>query len=271
MTPMDRDRIQEEQLAAMTTDREPVIGREIQVFAETASTNDLAMRLGQGRTPEGVAIFAERQTRGRGTRGRVWHAGEGLGLAFSVLLRPTWPEPQWRRLTPIAAAAVGQAVEALTDLPVQIKWPNDVYLHKRKLCGVLIETRGGTSANPGAAVMGIGLNINHQETDWPPELREWSASLRRETGKMFDRHIVAGRILERLDDLYQLAATDFPAVIDWLRPRNFLQDLPVTITNGEEISGEVSGFGDEGELLLRGPQGLIHPVISGSVVIHDMF
>lgn len=131
------------------------IGREIYVFKETTSTNDLARRAGNGTAAEGVVFFAEQQTAGRGTRGRNWVSRPNQGLWFSILLRSSLPVDQWPALVKMAALASAEAAEQWVDTPVGIKPPNDLVLAGGKLAGFLLETSNAWNFQ----VLGIGMNV----------------------------------------------------------------------------------------------------------------
>ena len=182
------------------------VGREILVFEETDSTNDLAARAGQDGVPEGLVIFAESQRAGRGRLGRKWVSPPRRNLLCSVLLRPeAVPVERWPELTFCAALAVAETAERFTGLPARIKWPNDVLLAGRKVAGILLECHHGQA--PGFVVVGIGLNVLQQEEDFPPELRDRAGSLAMlRTGEKIvprlDRREVAACLLERLENLY---------------------------------------------------------------------
>lgn len=168
------------------------IGSRVQVFRETASTNDLLLQMAEHGEPEGTVIFAERQTAGRGRFRRPWHSADGLGLWFSVLLRRALTDPT--KLTPYVAVCVTEALEAFAGESVGIKAPNDVYGRFGKLAGILIEARTGASP---FAVIGIGINVNQGEQDFPPDLT--ASSLALETGRQQDRLAVARMVLRRLN------------------------------------------------------------------------
>ena len=155
---------------------------DIVVFEETSSTNDAAARMGRGGSPEGVVIFAERQTAGRGRLGRRWESSAGRGLWFSLLLRPGFPLRQWARLTTWAAVAAARGIEEAASCRVAIKWPNDLYVGGRKVAGILTETRADADGNQ-FAVAGIGVNINQESADFPEALRDKAGSLRMALGR----------------------------------------------------------------------------------------
>jgi BirA family transcriptional regulator, biotin operon repressor / biotin---[acetyl-CoA-carboxylase] ligase len=173
------------------------IGNEIVVVDETESTNDLAWEaFGRG-VAEGFAVFAERQTKGRGQYGRRWESAPYLGLWFSVLLRPAMTlrdSPKLiGRLVEIVAATIE---EQIGSVPV-IKPPNDIYLSGRKVAGVLVEGRMATDGSY-VAVAGIGINVNQTINDFPEELRETAGSLAMATGKKISRTNFAIALLQRL-------------------------------------------------------------------------
>jgi len=181
------------------------IGARVLVFRETASTNDLALRLGESSEPEGLVIFAESQTAGRGQFRRPWHSAPGLGLWFSVLLRRTWPDPSV--LTPYVAVAVADAVFASSGCQLAIKPPNDLYGRHGKVAGILIETRTGAN---GFAVLGVGLNVHHRREDFPPELQAAASSLALEIGHPPSRQTVASAVLTHLNALLPEVGQEAP-------------------------------------------------------------
>ena len=139
-------------LARLRTD---TIGRDVLVFRETSSTNDRAQQAGVAGAAEGLVIFAESQTGGRGTRGRPWVSTAGAGLWFSILLRTRIPAGQWPLLVQMAAVACAEAIEQWVEQTVRIKPPNDLTLSGGKLAGFLLETSNTWDFQ----VLGIGLNV----------------------------------------------------------------------------------------------------------------
>jgi BirA family biotin operon repressor/biotin-[acetyl-CoA-carboxylase] ligase len=180
---------------------EAVIGNEIVVLEQTTSTNDAVLRLAISETAEGLVVFAEHQTAGRGQRGNVWESAAGQGLWFSILLRPKIDIDQSARLTKWAAETVAQTIEQELPLPAAIKSPNDVYVDGRKVAGVLVEMRARTQESH-IAVVGIGVNVNHSADDFPPELRASAGSLALAVGHPLDRHRLAVALLRNLDRSY---------------------------------------------------------------------
>lgn len=178
------------------------IGREIIVVEETTSTNDAVLeRVTATTTPEGLVIFAERQTAGRGQRSNRWESAAHKGLWFSILLRPKIALAESSRLTAWAAATVAQTISEEFTLPASIKSPNDVYVDGKKIAGVLVEMRAQKNA-PHVAIIGIGINMNHRAEDFPEELRGRAVSLAMVLDRQLDRQKFAVALLRNLDRTY---------------------------------------------------------------------
>jgi BirA family biotin operon repressor/biotin-[acetyl-CoA-carboxylase] ligase len=186
--------LQEDLDARLLTEASPW-GITVQVLGETTSTNDELLRLGEAQAPAGTIIFAERQTAGRGQFQRAWASSSPLGIWFSLLLHLEISDATIPALSAFAAVALVEALEELGLGNPAIKAPNDVYLQGRKVAGILVETRVGRSP---FAVVGIGLNVNHQQGDFPEEIRERATSLALAAGRNFPRNQVAAILLRAL-------------------------------------------------------------------------
>ena len=233
------------------------IGGQIVYHRETESTNDVARELAARGHPEGTAVFADHQTGGRGRRGATWFSAPCRDLLFSVILRPAWPPDDWTRLTHVAALAVCEAVESLyPSLRLQVKWPNDIHIHGKKLAGILLESTFA-AGRPSTAVLGIGLNVNLQERDVPVEVRPFATSLRIEAGNVLQaREPVAAAILRALGRLYRLADADFAAIIAGNRARSLLLGKRVRIHTAQgELSGWAVDYSPKGELVIESDSG----------------
>jgi BirA family biotin operon repressor/biotin-[acetyl-CoA-carboxylase] ligase len=180
---------------------EVIIGREIVVLEETTSTNDAILQRTTGETKEGLVVFAEHQTAGRGQHGKRWESARGKGLWFSVLLRPKIDIDKSARLTAWAAQTIAATIEQELSLRATIKSPNDVYIEKRKVAGVLVEMRAQKRA-PHIGILGIGVNVNHAAEDFPADLRETAGSLAMAAGRPLDRDLLAVALLRNLDRGY---------------------------------------------------------------------
>ncbi len=181
--------------------RSRTLGRTVRAYGVVGSTMDVAARMASRGAEEGLMVVAERQTRGRGRRGASWHSTSGLGLWFSLVLRP-----DSTRMTDAALARLGvQAVAnaARVGLGADARWdaPNDVAIEGRKIAGSLAEATW-MGEHTAFVILGIGVNVNHELTDFPPELRESAGSLRMVLDRKISRPWFLARILEQFEGLY---------------------------------------------------------------------
>ncbi len=181
-----------------------LIGRQIVVLKRTGSTNDAILQFAAPDLQEGLVLFAEHQTAGRGQRGNRWESAEGKGLWFSILLRPGIDIADSPRLTTWAARAVCRTIQQEFGLQPAIKFPNDVQIDGRKVAGVLVEMRA-QKQSPHLAVTGIGINVNQTAKDFPDKLRGTAMSLAMALGRQIDRQQFAAALLHELDRTYREA------------------------------------------------------------------
>lgn len=181
-----------------------IVGRQIEVFDEVASTNDEARRLAAEGAPDGTVVIAERQTAGRGRYGHSWVSLPG-SILMTVILRPEAAEVGTICALGVTAACSG--IENSTRLAPKIKWPNDVVINDRKLCGAVSEVST-------EVLLGIGVNVNADADDFPEELRESATSVREEEGRPVDRENIITAILIELDGLYALWRRGETKVLD---------------------------------------------------------
>jgi BirA family biotin operon repressor/biotin-[acetyl-CoA-carboxylase] ligase len=246
------------------------IGRSLQVLAEVGSTNDVAMTAGRDGEPEGLTVLADRQTAGRGRRGRHWASAPGVGLYLSVLLRPSLPPRHMPLIGLLAGLAVADAFEEVAGLCPGLKWPNDVQLRGKKVAGILPEL-AADGPSESHVVLGIGLNLNHHAADFPQEVRGEATSLLLETGRAYHRGVVAGAVLNALDRWYQrFCGWEFPAILATYRRRSATLGRRVEVREeGEHWRGEAMDVDPDGALLVRVPAGVVRRVLAGDVSIRD--
>jgi BirA family transcriptional regulator, biotin operon repressor / biotin---[acetyl-CoA-carboxylase] ligase len=248
--------------------RTRVIGRDVRVFRETTSTNDVVEKLARDGVPEGVVVFAESQTRGRGRLGRAWLSPGGKGLWLSILLRPRLESAAATRLTIAAATALTRAVESVTGLRPGVKWPNDLMIRGRKVAGTLLELHAELD-RVRHVVMGIGLDVNQTEADFPPDLHALATSLRIETGRPVSRAELAVALLRELDRDYERAVgDDFEVLAAEWESRCITIGHRVTVVAGRRrIEGRAESLDVDGALLLRTQHGHLERIIGGDVTI----
>ena len=183
------------------------IGRQIIVLEQTSSTNDAILQVATANSNQGLVLFAEHQTAGRGQRGNRWESAAGKGLWFSVLLRPKIQINDSGQLTIWAIETISDVIRTEFSIEPAIKLPNDVRLSGRKVAGVLVEMRAQQKA-PHLAVVGIGINVNQSLQDFPPELQSGAISLAMALHRPVDRRQFAVTVLRYLDRTYRERFTD---------------------------------------------------------------
>ena len=179
------------------------IGQRIIVLEQTGSTNDAILQVATANSNEGLVLFAEHQTSGRGQRGNRWESAAGKGLWFSILLQPEIQISDSARLTIWAIEAIADVIRTELSLEPTIKLPNDVQLYGRKVAGVLVEMRAREKA-PHLAIVGVGINVNQSLEDFPPELRNRAISLAIALQRPVDRQKFAVVLLRNLDRTYRV-------------------------------------------------------------------
>jgi BirA family transcriptional regulator, biotin operon repressor / biotin---[acetyl-CoA-carboxylase] ligase len=245
-----------------------IIGRDIQVFEQTTSTNDVMEKLARDGVKEGVVIFAETQTKGRGRLGRKWISPERKGLWFSVLLRPDLRPQEATQLTVASATALRRAIQSGTGLKPEIKWPNDILIGGKKVAGILTELSAEVD-RVRHIILGIGVDVNLDAGELPVELRKTATSLKIETGEMISRAQLAVEILRELDfDYARICGGEFPAVADEWESGCVTIGKNVTVHIGDrKIRGRAESLDDDGALLLRTEHGHLERIIGGDVTL----
>jgi len=240
--------------------------RRIYHFFKIDSTNAVAMRLGEAGEPHGTIVIAEEQTAGRGRAGRSWISEKSAGIYCSILLRPPIPPAHAPLLTLVAGlAARDAAAEDLDTLP-DIRWPNDLLVGGRKVCGILTEMH----AEPDRihyAVIGIGVNVN--QSKMPDELSDIATSLRIESGKILSRLELLIRLLRSVDRYYNQFLSDgaSPILRRFAEVSSYFKGKRVRITTSTEtFTGTTAGLEASGVLRVARDDGReIVPVLSGDV------
>ncbi len=240
-----------------------LFGKRVFHFFKTDSTNRVALELGHAGEPEGAVVLAEEQTAGRGRAGRKWHSERAAGIY--ALLRPKLAPVQAPLLTMMAGLSAHAAVQALTGLEVDLKWPNDLLIQGKKVGGILTEMH----AEPGQirfVIVGIGLNVNQEK--FLGELANTATSLRVETGKPQSRMELLVRLLREFESDYNRFVREGVAnvVARFESISSYAKGKRVRVTNGtESYAGTTAGLGPEGLLQVQRDDGRMMTVIAGDV------
>ena len=242
----------------MTTDdilsglQNRTIGRQLQIYDQVNSTNDLALQHGIDGAQEGTLILAESQTQGRGRHGRKWLAPPRSSILASVILRHRLRADQVGLPNLIGAVAIATAIDEVTDLSAQIKWPNDVLIQGKKVSGVLTELEYDRHRQP-FFVMGFGVNVNTKREDLPEELRASATSLQIESNREISRVAFLQAILHRLEENYlRLKHNDTEPIIATANGLLHLSGNWIQLQTAKEIfRGQVDEIDRDGGLLLR--------------------
>jgi BirA family biotin operon repressor/biotin-[acetyl-CoA-carboxylase] ligase len=241
------------------------LGRELRCYDRVDSTNLLACELARSGAAHGTVVSAESQSRGRGRLGRSWVSPTHKNLYLSVILRPDLPAD---RLPQIGLLAGVAACDTLREWqPAALKWPNDVLVGGRKVCGILAEMEGDTGSP--TVILGIGVNVNAEEGDFPEELRRKAGSLLLAAGRPAERARVAGRLLTHLETWYETWTQEgfAPIAAAW-RDRSGLVGQMIQVAEpGMEIAGQVIGLDDDGALRVRLSSGGEYRVVAGDVTV----
>ena len=240
------DRLDPDKIAAhLKTQR---IGRTIVVHDRTSSTNDIAAEYAKSSKNDGLVVFTEEQTAGRGRTGAKWYSAYGDSLLGSVVLTGCKLENELLSLT--CAVAVAEALGQIGGRPARIKWPNDIMLAGRKIGGILVESKQGKATN--VHIIGIGINCHQRREAFPPELQDSATSIDLAGGARCDRTILAKRVLTSLDHWLATAQANRKRVIDAWDRLSTQRGQRITLAyDGRKFSGNCIGVDPEKGLVLQ--------------------
>lgn len=246
------------------------MGQSIYFYEETDTTNNRARELALEGAPEGTLVVAEKQTAGRGRRGKVWESPLGTGIWMSLVLRPQIMPAEASVLTLLCGLATAEAIEAETGLSAGIKWPNDILINGKKAVGILTEMDCEMS-QVHFVIPGIGINVN--TASFPPEIVNIATSLYLECGKTVSRRRLVHKVLERLEEHYEtfLRTGSFTAMLEDYRKHCITLGKEVHVLGREPFFAEALDITPEGELLVRrADNGKEEVVFSGEVSIRGV-
>ena len=226
------------------------VGTEICYFDVTDSTNTQAKSLGEGDAPNGTLVVAGKQESGRGRRGRSFESPAGTGIFMTLLLRPEIEPQNASMLTLVSALAVAKGIEHMVDLPVQIKWPNDIVINGKKVCGILTEMSAQMDY-VNYIVIGIGINVSNEE--FPEEIKDVATSIYLESGKHVNRAMLIEKIWEEFEDYYELyeKTQDLSSLVKEYDSYLVNRGQKVRVLDSKEpYEGKAMGITDRGELIV---------------------
>ncbi len=246
-------------------------GREVTYFDLTDSTNTQARILAEEGAPHGTLVVADKQNGGKGRRGRTWESPGGEGIWMSILLRPEMNPENASMLTLIMALAAEKGVREATGQKSLIKWPNDLVLNKKKICGILTEM---STQNMEIKYVIIGIGINVAQTDFPEEIKATATSLLLESGERIPRSKIIASIMSALEEYYEIfmKTEDMSALIDEYNERlvNLGNEVCILAPTGD-FRGVSTGINAAGGLMVRLEDGTETEVISGEVSVRGVY
>ena len=242
-------------------------------FDSIDSTNTRAKELAAQGAPQGTVLVADCQTGGRGRRGRSFHSPAGTGIYMSVILRPNCPPEKLMHLTCAAAVAMCDAVENACGIRPGIKWTNDLVWGSRKIAGILTELGPIRSGAVSYTVIGIGINCNQTESDFPEDIRSMAGSLHSVTGKSIDRARVAAAMTDALYRMSEILLTEKEHILSRYRTDCITlgKEISVVKADGTARHGTALDIDADGALVVRFSGGTAEAVNSGEVSIRGMY
>lgn len=242
---------------------EKVIGREVKIFDSVTSTNDVAFDLALKGAIDGTVVIASEQTKGRGRMSREWISVKDEGIYLSLILRPQIRPDEAQEVTLMSALSVVKAIREVTALSALIKWPNDVLVKDKKVCGILIEM-DAESDRVKFLVVGIGVNINTSQKYLPST----ATSLKSITGEEIKLEKFLLELLNQLDKYYSVFKQDKSAIIKESKELTHLWGKRLKIkTLDKEIEGQAIDLDERGALIVRLDNGFMEKVLSGDVLL----
>ena len=247
------------------------LGKEIVYKEVVGSTNAEVRKLAEDGAKDGLLVVADSQTQGKGRRGRIWESPKGTNLYFSMLLKPDFEPDKASMITLVAAYSVAKIIRETTGLDAKIKWPNDIVVGKKKVCGILTEMSMERDYIH-HVVVGIGINVNEEK--FPAELDEMATSLKNEKGSLISRANLLSDILLQFEGDYLkfLAMEDLGPFLDEYNKILVNKGALVKVLDPKgEFSGIAGGIGEDGRLIVFKENGQIETVYAGEVSVRGMY
>lgn len=249
-----------------------ILGKEILHYDSISSTNDIAKEWALKKEKEGLVIIGEEQLKGRGRRGRNWESPKGTGIWMSILLRPDISPKDGPKFTLLSAVAVTKAIKEVTGIEGKIKWPNDIIINNKKVCGILTEMNAEIDFI-NYVIIGIGINVNGAREDFPKEVQHRAISLSQVKGELVSRKEIVRKILENIENYYLefIQSMDFSDILEeWKGLSCNLGKEVRAIVKGREIIGQAIDINKDGSLILKTKDGEAVEIIYGDVKVRGI-
>ncbi|SKA83087.1 BirA family transcriptional regulator, biotin operon repressor / biotin-[acetyl-CoA-carboxylase] ligase [Clostridium sp. USBA 49] len=245
-----------------------VIGRKFIYFNSIDSTNNAAKKIADDENSHGTVLISEEQTNGKGRLGRHWISPKYKGIWMSIILKPNLDPIDASKITQIAAAAVTLSLLEM-NIKALIKWPNDIILNHKKVCGILTEMNAELT-NIHHVIVGIGINVNADKEEFPDDLKDIATSLKIESNNKINRQILTAKILNNFEILYNkfINNNDIESSLKICREYSAILGSEIIIINkGEKVSAKAIDIDEEGKLIVKYSNGNIEKIISGEISI----
>ena len=249
-------------------------GRTLYYLPVTGSTNIEAKRYAEAGAPHGTTVVANMQTAGKGRRGKTWQSPEGSAIYMTIMLKPDFLPDKASMLTLVMALSVADAIEETTGLQSGIKWPNDIVVNHKKVCGILTEMNAESDYIQ-YVVIGVGINVNNASSEeFPEAIRQMATSLKIESGMQIFRAALLERVLAHFEKNYDtfVSTLDLTLLKEAYEKRllNLNAEVKVLDPKGE-YEGIARGINEIGELLIEKEEGEIVPVYAGEVSVRGLY
>lgn len=246
-------------------------GSHLLYFDEIGSTNIEAKKQAENGAPSGLLVVADKQNQGRGRRGRSWESPAGMNIFMTIMLRPSFAPDKASMVTLVMAVSTAQAIADVTQLPVGIKWPNDIVVNKKKVVGILTELTTETDYIQ-HLVCGVGINVN--QTDFPEDIAATATSLYLESGRKTNRAELIEKTMEHFEDNYEVfcRTEDMAGLIGIYNDLLVNKEVQVRVLDPKgEYDGISHGITKMGELIVERPDGICENVYAGEVSVRGIY
>jgi BirA family transcriptional regulator, biotin operon repressor / biotin---[acetyl-CoA-carboxylase] ligase len=243
-----------------------IIGKKIIYFPETDSTNTRAKQFAIDNCLEGTVILADSQTMGRGRMDRMWHSPVGTGIYMSIIVHPGISIKELPKITLVAAVAAAEALSASANVNIIIKWPNDLLLNDKKICGILTELHS-LGNEKSFVIVGIGINVNTPGEMFPADIAGIATSILKEAGQKIPRSAIIKSVIECFDRWYGVFLNGaFPEILHKWKAYSKIIGRRIQVKEADtQITGTVIDIGSDGALMLEDANGCIYKIYSGDI------